>query len=132
MATKVDGLDYVAYESLDTQHRGQRRWLQNSGRKGICISAVVSLILLLATGANIGVWILVASQRRDALDEEWNYCGRTSEEAMHRGCVMEPLFYGWMPRQCVYGALTDRYPVFEDRKWFLEEDLQVSSSHNYG
>ncbi|KAL7952897.1 hypothetical protein V8C34DRAFT_318645 [Trichoderma compactum] len=44
-------------------------------------------------------------------------------EAMQRECVMEPLFYGWMPKHCVYKELSDRYPVFEDRKWYLEKDM---------
>ncbi|KAK3315705.1 hypothetical protein B0H66DRAFT_518300 [Apodospora peruviana] len=57
--------------------------------------------------------------------EEWNHCGRSSKVAMERGCVMEPLFYGWMPPQCVFQELSYAYPVFEDREWFSDENLTV-------
>jgi hypothetical protein len=57
--------------------------------------------------------------------EEWNYCGRSSKVAMERGCVMEPLFYGWMPPQCSWKEFSDRWPVFEDRTWYLDENMTV-------
>jgi hypothetical protein len=46
-------------------------------------------------------------------DEEWNHCGRSSKVAIEKGCVMEPLFYG------------DRFPVFEDRSWFEDQNLTI-------
>ncbi|EFW99771.1 hypothetical protein CMQ_89 [Grosmannia clavigera kw1407] len=55
--------------------------------------------------------------------EEWNHCGRSSAVAKARGCVMEPMFYGWMPPQCVYDELTKQYPVFEDRKYYSDPNL---------
>lgn len=55
--------------------------------------------------------------------EEWNHCGRTSADAVARGCLMEPNFYGWFPSRCVFSELTDKYPVFEDRKWFVDVNL---------
>ncbi|KAF2019787.1 hypothetical protein BU24DRAFT_459419 [Aaosphaeria arxii CBS 175.79] len=61
-------------------------------------------------------------------DEEWNHCGRSSKVAMEKGCVMEPLFYGWMPPQCVFQELTTQYPVFEDRKWFKDENMTLPIS----
>lgn len=36
-------------------------------------------------------------------------CGRTSADAIARGCVMEPLIYGWMPPHCQYSEVTDAY-----------------------
>ncbi|KAI2609833.1 uncharacterized protein GGS25DRAFT_486451 [Hypoxylon fragiforme] len=36
---------------------------------------------------------------------------------------MEPNFYGWFPSRCVFSELTDKYPVFEDRKWFVDVNL---------
>ncbi|KAF2790400.1 hypothetical protein K505DRAFT_251253 [Melanomma pulvis-pyrius CBS 109.77] len=56
-------------------------------------------------------------------DDEWNHCGRSSQHAMDKGCVMEPLFYGWMPSKCVFPELTDQFPVFEDRTWYQDENL---------
>ena len=53
---------------------------------------------------------------------EWNDCGVTSEIAMSRGCLMEPLIYGWVPPQCLFEELTMKYPVFEDRTWYTGEN----------
>ncbi|ORY70414.1 uncharacterized protein BCR38DRAFT_471714 [Pseudomassariella vexata] len=57
--------------------------------------------------------------------EEWNYCGRSSLTAKARGCVMEPLFYGWMPPQCVFPELTSAHPVFEDRKFYKDRNMTM-------
>jgi hypothetical protein len=53
---------------------------------------------------------------------EWNDCGGTSEIAMSRGCLMEPLIYCWVPPQCLFEELTIQYPVFEDRAWYTNEN----------
>ncbi|PMD45849.1 hypothetical protein L207DRAFT_400627, partial [Hyaloscypha variabilis F] len=58
-------------------------------------------------------------------DEDWNHCGRPSKVAIEKGCIMEPLFYGWMPSQCVFKELSDRFPVFEDRTWYTDPDLSI-------
>ncbi|KAN0112198.1 hypothetical protein V8E51_005149 [Hyaloscypha variabilis] len=58
-------------------------------------------------------------------DEDWNHCGRSSKVAIEKGCIMEPLFYGWMPSQCVFKELSDRFPVFEDRPWYTDPDLSI-------
>jgi hypothetical protein len=55
--------------------------------------------------------------------ESWNYCGRSSAEAIRRGCVLEPMLYGWMPSRCVYDELTTAYPIFDDRKWYYDSNL---------
>lgn len=55
--------------------------------------------------------------------EEWNYCGRSSAVAQQRGCVMEPLFYGWMPPQCAWKDFSANWPVFQDRKWYQYKNL---------
>jgi len=57
--------------------------------------------------------------------EAWNSCGRSSIIAQQRGCVMEPLFYGWMPPQCSWKELSDQYPVFEDRTWYADKNMTV-------
>jgi hypothetical protein len=56
-------------------------------------------------------------------NEDWNYCGRSVESARARGCVMEPLFYGFMPRQCHYPELSSQFPVFEDRPYYSDENM---------
>ena len=55
----------------------------------------------------------------------WNHCGRSSAAARERGCVMEPLFYGWMPPACVFPELTAAHPVFEDRPWYRDRNMTV-------
>lgn len=135
MARKEGERDYIDYDELEESEShlmldqiGRRsRQSSLSHRRQLWLRSMIVLAVLLAMAANAGVWILVSKRPRDALDEEWNHCGRSSADAISLGCVMEPLFYGWMPRQCVYQDLTDRYPVFEDRKWYLEQDLIVSN-----
>jgi hypothetical protein len=58
-------------------------------------------------------------------DEDWNHCGWSSKVAIEKGCIMEPLFYGWMPSQCVFKELSDRFPVFEDQTWYTDPDLSI-------
>jgi hypothetical protein len=60
--------------------------------------------------------------------EKWNYCGRSSKVAMERGCIMEPLFYGWMPPQCSWKEFSDRWPVFEDRTWYSDINMTIPIS----
>jgi hypothetical protein len=55
--------------------------------------------------------------------EDWNHCGRSSAEAISRGCVMEPMYYGWMPSNCAWRDLSDKFPIFEDRKYYRFENL---------
>lgn len=58
--------------------------------------------------------------------EAWNHCGRSSAVARQRGCVMEPLFYGWMPPACVFPELTAAHPVFEDRPWYRDKNMTIA------
>ena len=51
-------------------------------------------------------------------------CGETNEEAIARGCVMEPMLYGWMPKECYFEKLSRQYTPFEDREWFTGSDYQ--------
>ncbi|KAI0158358.1 hypothetical protein GGR57DRAFT_44570 [Xylariaceae sp. FL1272] len=123
MSVAETGRDYIKYEEL-----GNSGQIPSSGTRSFISRPTVVAILaaasiLLTIVANAGVWLLVTRKPRDALNEEWNHCGRSSSEAIERGCVMEPLFYGWMPSQCVYEDLSNRYPVFDDRKWFLEPEF---------
>lgn len=45
-------------------------------------------------------------------------CGTTSDEARARGCIMEPMVYGWMPKECYYSDLSSEYNPYEDREWY--------------
>lgn len=60
--------------------------------------------------------------------EDWNSCGRSSTVAKERGCVMEPLFYGWMPSQCSWKNFSDQWPIFEDRAWYSDKNMTVPIS----
>lgn len=122
MEGKDEARDYIDYEEVGAPLHVRRA---NRPSK---LTLSVAIIFALAAAANLSAWIWVTHGSRNALDEEWNHCGRSSSEAARRGCVMEPLFYGWMPRQCVYQELTDLYPVFEDRKWYFEQDMIVCNS----
>ncbi|KAI1813967.1 hypothetical protein GGS20DRAFT_585980 [Poronia punctata] len=55
--------------------------------------------------------------------EEWNNCGRSSDEARRRGCVMEPMFYGWMPPQCVFRELSEKHPILDDRPYYRDYNM---------
>lgn len=64
----------------------------------------------------------------DVPQDDWNHCGRTSKTAISRGCKMEPLFYGFMPAQCVFDELTAKFPVFETQKWFRDKQMAIPVS----
>ncbi|KAH0522989.1 hypothetical protein TsFJ059_008049 [Trichoderma semiorbis] len=123
MEQKDQVRDYIEYEEVGVPSHIRRTKRPSCMERPSKFSILMVVLFILAGVANIGAWLWITRGHRDALDEEWNHCGRSSEEAMQRGCVMEPLFYGWMPKQCVYKELSDRYPVFEDRKWYLEKDM---------
>lgn len=125
MEQKDQVRDYIEYEEVGVPSHIRRTKRPSCMERPSKFSILMVVLFILAGVANIGAWLWITRGHRDALNEEWNHCGRSSEEAMRLGCVMEPLFYGWMPKQCVYKELSDRYPVFEDRKWYLEKDMIV-------
>jgi hypothetical protein len=49
-------------------------------------------------------------------------CGTTNEEALVRGCIMEPMVYGWMPEPCYFPELSSQYAPFEDRDWYTSRE----------
>ncbi|KAH8882503.1 hypothetical protein GQ53DRAFT_787382 [Thozetella sp. PMI_491] len=85
-------------------------------------------MLLVALVAVTHKVIFVPKTAAEIEAQDWNYCGHTSEVAKQRGCVMEPLYYGWFPPQCVFSDLIDLFPVFEDRKWYRDVNLTVPLS----
>jgi hypothetical protein len=89
-------------------------------------AAAATLILLLFKLAEhfVAPALPAAEESFHSMEQAaWNDCGNTSEMAMSRGCVMEPLVYGWMPPQCVFEELTTQFPVFEDRTWYVDKNL---------
>ncbi|KAL7928079.1 hypothetical protein V8C35DRAFT_326250 [Trichoderma chlorosporum] len=107
MEQKEQSRDYIQYEEVGVPlHVRRTNRLSCMAWPSKCVISLM-VLLILAVVANLGTWFWVTRGPRDALFEEWNHCGRSSEEALRRGCVMEPLFYGWMPKQ----------------KWYLEQDM---------
>ncbi|RAL66488.1 hypothetical protein DID88_006178 [Monilinia fructigena] len=47
-------------------------------------------------------------------------CGNTTEEALSKGCIMEPMIYGWIPQECYFADLSAQYSPFEDRRWYTD------------
>jgi hypothetical protein len=95
------------------------------------IAGLVTMLILVLIPSIATLAMLSPQPAKSAAEieqEEWNYCGRSSRVAMEKGCVMEPLFYGWMPRQCVFQELTDQFPVFEDREWFADKNMTIPLS----
>ena len=115
--------NYTDYEHLprdedeqrqaETQVSRQRPWLRVFG--------IVSLILLSSIlGAVVG------SSR--PLKKFWQHehiksCGRTSSEARARGCVLEPMIYGWIAPECQYPDVTKANDPWEDWQWYRDENM---------
>jgi len=51
-------------------------------------------------------------------------CGTTNEEAIARGCILEPMVYGWMPAPCYFPELSSQYNPFEDRDWYTSRSYR--------
>ena len=118
---------YDALPSSPSPDRPPRR--QHSAKYwislGFCAGSFAILCLLAVTFA-FKLALFSPRPPKSAAEieaEDWNYCGRSSRLAKQKGCVMEPLFYGWMPPQCVYQELTKALPVFEDRKYYLDINM---------
>jgi hypothetical protein len=71
---------------------------------GLLAAALVFVLSFIAT--QISTPSPRTAAEREA--EDWNSCGRSSTVAKERGCVMEPLFYGWMPSQCSWKDFSDQ------------------------
>jgi hypothetical protein len=105
--------DNVEYSGLDMRPVRQRHFDILSFAMGFAAS-----IALGAVAFSIYRKVCAPKTAAQIEAESWKYCGRSSATAMERGCVMEPMFYGWMPPQCVYQELSESLPVFEDRKYY--------------
>lgn len=115
------------YKSLDDSEEGISAVSRVSRSQNKTLSFIAGLLAaFLVFGLSVTTVNLLSSTPKTATEieaEEWNYCGRSSDVAMKRGCVMEPLFYGWMPPQCAWKEFGDRWPVFEDRTWYSDFNL---------
>lgn len=87
---------------------------------GLMTALVIFLFVQLASPSSS---VTQTKSPQEIEDEEWNHCGRSSEVAISRGCLMEPNFYGWFPSRCVFPKLTEMYPVFGDRTWYSDVNL---------
>jgi len=84
-----------------------------------CLATIIVVAIALVTRRTI-----FAPKTAEQLEaEDWNYCGRSVEAAKARGCIMEPMFYGFLPPQCVYPELTKQFPIFEDRPYYSDENM---------
>lgn len=109
--------------STNSEAHKPRGWIDyyKTFTTAVFFAAIIIFIVALATFLVFGIQHTKSAEEIE--DEEWNHCGRSSTDAKGRGCVMEPMFYGWMPSQCVFRELSDEFPVFENRKWYLDVNL---------
>lgn len=84
---------------------------------------MLSLVLMaIMVPTAVYLSILRASGRAPITD-----CGSTNEEAISRGCFMEPMVYGWMPPACYFANLSSQYQPFTDRDWYSDPDFASDS-----
>ncbi|KAI1815967.1 hypothetical protein GGS20DRAFT_275836 [Poronia punctata] len=108
----------IAYEPLPGGRPPTKKWNTLSFTVGCTTSLVIGIVFLFIHSA-----VSTPKTTEEIEAEDWNYCGRSSEAARERGCVMEPMFYGWMPAKCVFRELTDSLPVFEDRTYYRDLNM---------
>lgn len=77
-----------------------------------------TLLALLAGAGTATTSILLRAHIRHTSGPELYTCGSSTAEARARGCVMEPMVYGWMPAPCYISDLSAEYTPFEDRAWY--------------
>ncbi|KAH8806151.1 hypothetical protein F5884DRAFT_755695 [Xylogone sp. PMI_703] len=117
---RLEKLEYSRLDSEDRDEENTQDTKLSSGpvmrqRVAIAISCVVIALIF---GGFFGVLIRNTGSKPRP---EILTCGTTSDEARARGCIMEPMVYGWMPKECYYGDLTSEYHPFEDRAWYTSD-----------
>ncbi|OTB06567.1 hypothetical protein M426DRAFT_112630 [Hypoxylon sp. CI-4A] len=123
---RTEPFEGIKYDPLNAPPRSKLEVLRSKlwpFIAGVSTAALVFLLLQLANSTTTST-----KTPEEVENEEWNNCGRSSEAAMSRGCVMEPNFYGWFPSRCVFPELTDEYPVFENREWYSDVNLTQAIS----
>lgn len=122
---ETDRFQGVKYDQLQDPNSSPPSKKQSLSSKiwpfaaGIATAMIAFLVFQLVHSSSMPK----AKTTQEIEDEEWNHCGRSSIDAMSRGCLMEPNFYGWFPSRCMFPELTDKYPVFEDRTWYSDVNL---------
>ncbi|KAK1757992.1 hypothetical protein QBC47DRAFT_373522 [Echria macrotheca] len=123
--THYKGVHYAPLEDPSEATKPPSSWLTRN--KKAVLAGVVSLLLFTAAGTSYCFIFLGHSDDHHTQTEPFmNDCGKSSAEAMARGCKMEPLFYGWIPPQCYYPDLTAEFPVFADRTWYVDQAMTTA------
>ncbi|KAK6596845.1 hypothetical protein H4I96_09497 [Botrytis cinerea] len=81
----------------------------------LCVAVLASIII-----GSIWAW----SHKHPNLPQYID-CGSSTEEAISKNCVMEPMIYGWIPRECYFADLSAQYSPFEDREWYTDDTYTV-------
>jgi hypothetical protein len=124
----------IEYEPLSnasssTTPRGRRwrwQWSFTSFAVGCAATVLITSVVLMTVAIvqRNSVHEHHSMTEEEVLSQDWNYCGRTSQEAVERGCLMDPALYSWMPPQCYFHDLTISLPpIFENRKYYKNENL---------
>ena len=50
-------------------------------------------------------------------------CGRSPEIARSKGCILEPMIYGWVPKPCYFEELSSQFDAFHDRLWYSDINM---------
>lgn len=110
---------------LEDQYNG---YIRNSKTPQPLRRRISLALLYLTIGLVVGASLVFFAKALKPHPETLT-CGTTSDEARARGCVMEPMVYGWMPKECYYSDLSSEYNPYEDRAWYTTEtfDERVSS-----
>ena len=114
-ANPNDKFQYQLVDDINQVQVAKRR--RPRSRLIVAIPAIFAVVCLTTAWT---VWRTTSSPEHPFVTD----CGRRSSEAIARGCVMEPLIYGWFPPQCSYDEVTDQHNPFEDgRKWYSDEAM---------
>jgi len=121
---------YEALQDSESDHSPSTRPALPAAQNRIKVSyflagLTAAFIVFILSASTISILKPSPKTAAEIEAEDWNHCGRSSKVAMERGCVMEPLFYGWMPPQCSWKEFSDRWPVFQDRAWYSDFNLTI-------
>ncbi|TEY40958.1 hypothetical protein BOTCAL_0411g00060 [Botryotinia calthae] len=81
----------------------------------LCVAVLTSIII-----GSFWAW-----SRKHPNLPQYIDCGSSTEEAISKNCVMEPMIYGWIPRECYFADLSAQYSPFEDREWYTDDTYTV-------
>ncbi|KAH8820168.1 hypothetical protein F5884DRAFT_744529 [Xylogone sp. PMI_703] len=103
------------------ERKTQHRFAASRAKSLIGLGLGVILLLSLTT-----IWMsqptCKAETRPDPPDR--HYCGKTSEEAVQRGCRYEPMYSSWIPDICYTTEPAPEYDPYSDLDWYSDVDLK--------